>query len=79
MSTLANKPTASAVDVSFTDDELIVTLADARRVAAPLEWFPRLLKATPDQRANWRLIGRGVGIHWEDVDEDISVRSLLAL
>ena len=79
MSTLASKPTASAVDVSFTDDELIVTLADARRVAAPLEWFPRLLQATPDQRANWRLIGRGVGIHWEDVDEDISVRSLLAL
>ncbi len=79
MSTLASKPIASAVDVSFTDDELIVTLADARRVAAPLEWFPRLLQATPDQRANWRLIGRGVGIHWEDVDEDISVRSLLAL
>ncbi len=79
MSTLANRPIADAVDVSFTDDELIVTLADARRVAAPLEWFPRLLQATPDQRANWRLIGRGVGIHWEDVDEDISVRSLLAL
>ena len=47
-------------------------------VSAPLEWFPRLLRATPAQRANWRLIGRGVGIHWEDVDEDISVRSLLA-
>jgi hypothetical protein len=79
MSTLASKPVADAVDVSFTDDELIVTLADARRVSAPLEWFPRLLRATPAQRANWRLIGRGVGIHWEDVDEDISVRSLLAI
>ena len=78
MSTLANKPVADAVDVSFTDDELVVTFADARRVAAPLEWFPRLLQATPAQRANWRLIGKGVGIHWEDVDEDISVRSLLA-
>jgi len=44
-----------------------------------LEWFPRLLAATPVQRANWRLIGRGVGIHWEDIDEDISVRSLLAI
>jgi len=79
MSTLASKPVADAVDVSFTDDELIVTLADARRVSAPLEWFPRLLCASPKQRSNWRLIGRGVGIHWEDVDEDISVRSLLAI
>jgi len=79
MSTLASKPVADAVDVSFTDVELIVTLADARRVSAPLEWFPRLLSASPKQRSNWRLIGRGVGIHWEDVDEDISVRSLLAI
>ena len=79
MSTLASKPIADAVDVSFTDDELVVTLADARRVSTPLEWFPRLLAATPAQRSNWRLIGRGVGIHWEDIDEDISVRSLLAI
>jgi hypothetical protein len=79
MNTLRIKPVADAVDVSFTDDELIVTLADARRVSAPLEWFPRLLSASPKQRSNWRLIGRGVGIHWEDVDEDISVRSLLAI
>ena len=73
MSTLASKPVADAVDVECTDDELIVTLVDGRRVSAPLAWFPRLLRATPKQRANWRLIGRGVGIHWEDVDEDISV------
>jgi len=79
MSTLTIKPVADAVDVSFTDEELIVTLADARRISAPLEWFPRLLCASPKQRSNWRLIGRGVGIHWEDVDEDISVRSLLAI
>jgi hypothetical protein len=79
MSTSASKPLADAVDVSFTDDALIVTLADARCVSAPLEWFPRLLSATPAQRANWRLIGRGIGIHWEDIDEDISVRSLLAM
>ena len=77
MSTLASKPVADAVDVKCTDDELIVTLVDGRRVSAPLAWFPRLLRATPKQRANWRLIGRGVGIHWDDVDEDISVRSLL--
>jgi uncharacterized protein DUF2442 len=57
--------------------QLIVTLVDGRRVSAPLAWFPRLLRATPKQRANWRLIGRGIGIHWDDVDEDISVRSLL--
>ncbi len=79
MSTLASKPLADAVDVAFTDDELIVTLADARRVSAPLEWFPRLRSASPEQRGNWRLIGCGIGIHWEDLDEDISVRSLLAL
>ena len=79
MSTLVSKPVADAVSVAFTDSEIVVTLADARRISAPLEWFPRLLRATPAQRANWRLVGRGVGIHWEDVDEDVSVRSLLAI
>jgi hypothetical protein len=78
MSTLISKPVADATDVSFTDDELVVTLVDGRRVSAPLAWFPRLLGATAAQRKNWRLIGGGVGIHWDDVDEDISVRSLLA-
>ncbi len=68
MSTLISKPVADAV-VSCTDDELIVTLVDGRKVSAPLEWFPRLLRATPQQRAKWRLIGGGVGIHWQDVDE----------
>ena len=78
MSTLISKPIADAVEVAFNDDELIVTLVDGRRVSAPLAWFPRLLSASPAQRKNWRLIGGGVGIHWDDVDEDISVRSLLA-
>ena len=78
MSTLANKPVADAVDVACTADELVVTLADGRRVSAPLVWFPRLLGATPVQRAKWRLIGKGVGIHWDELDEDISIRSLLA-
>lgn len=77
-STLTSKPMADAVDVAFTRDSLVVTLADGRSVAAPLEWFPRLQKATAKQRRNWRLIGGGIGIHWNDVDEDISVRSLLA-
>jgi hypothetical protein len=70
-------PEPLAVDVSCTDDALRVTLADGREISAPLVWFPRLLKATPEQKAEWRLIGGGVGIHWEAVDEDISVESLL--
>jgi hypothetical protein len=68
---------ATAVDVTVTDDRLVVTLADGRELAAPLAWFPPLLEATDEQRRNWRLIGRGHGIHWPDVDEDISITSLL--
>jgi hypothetical protein len=67
----------TAIDVAVTDDRLVVTLADGREVAAPLVWFPRLLDATTEQRRNWRLIGRGNGIHWPDIDEDVSVASLL--
>ena len=69
---------ADAVGVTFTEDALVVALADGRQVSAPLEWFPRLRSATAKQRKNWRIIGGGVGFHWEDLDEDISVRSLLA-
>ncbi len=68
---------ATAVDVTVTDDRLSVTLADGRELAVPLSWFPRLREATEAQRRNWRLIGRGQGIHWPEVDEDISVASLL--
>ena len=68
---------ALASDVHVTDDELIVVLVDGRRIAAPIVWFPRLLGASPAARANWRLIGEGIGIHWPDVDEDISVNGLL--
>ena len=68
---------ATAVDVTVTDDRVLVVLADGRELAAPLAWFPRLADATAEQRRNWRLIGRGHGIHWPDVDEDISVASLL--
>jgi len=77
MSTSAIDVEPLAVDVSCTDDALRVTLADGREISAPLVWFPRLLKATPDERTVWRLIGGGIGIHWEAVDEDISVESLL--
>jgi hypothetical protein len=78
MSTLAIKVDPLAVEVSVSTDALHVSLADGREVSAPLAWFPRLLKATKEQRENWRLIGGGIGIHWEDVDEDISVESLLS-
>jgi len=78
MSTLAVKFEPLAVEASCTGDVLHVVLADGREVSAPLAWFPRLKKATDEQRRNWRLIGGGVGIHWEAMDEDISVESLLA-
>jgi len=68
-----------AVDVACSNSALRVVLADGREVSVPLLWFPRLMKATPAQRENWRLIGPGIGIHWEDVDEDIAVETLLAL
>ena len=77
MSTLAVNVEPLAVDVTCTDDALRVVLADGREVAVPLVWFPRLLDATPEQRKEWRLIGGGIGIHWESVDEDVSVESLL--
>ena len=79
MNTLAiqiEMPRARCVVVS--DDTLSVDLADGRSISVPIEWFPRLLHATAEERAKWRVIGNGVGIHWEDIDEDISVEGLLA-
>src|SRR5216684_9402848 len=69
---------AIAKGVTVGDEALIVDLADARTITVPLAWFPGLAHGTPAERANWRLIGGGVGIHWPDLDEDISVASLLA-
>jgi hypothetical protein len=66
-----------ATDVETSEDELTVSLADGRRISVPLVWFPRLLGATADERAEYRLIGGGEGIHWPRVDEDISVAGLL--
>ena len=65
-------------DVTVSNDTLRVDLSDGRSIAVPLAWFPRLLHASAVERKRWRLIGRGVGIHWEDIDEDISVEGLLA-
>ncbi len=67
-----------AENVRVTKDTLSVDLSDGRTISVPLEWFPRLVHAAPEERNNWRLIGRGHGIHWENIDEDISVEGLLA-
>jgi len=64
--------------VSVTEDSIVVDLSDGRTLTVPLAWYPRLLHGTPEERSNWRLIGRGDGIHWPELDEDISVRGLLA-
>lgn len=78
MNTFLNNPTISfAKNVSFKDDMICVSLMDGREINVPLTWFPKLSNATSEQLNNWRLIGRGVGIHWEDLDEDISVSGLL--
>lgn len=68
----------TALDISVTRDTLTVDLSDGRTISVPLEWFPRLVHATIEERNNWRLIGKGDGIHWKDIDEDINVEGLLA-
>jgi hypothetical protein len=77
MSTSEGRPGERVKDVRFTQDSLVVDLLDGRTISVPLVWYPRLLSATPAQRANWRLAGAGFGIHWPDVDEDLSVEGLL--
>jgi hypothetical protein len=64
-------------DVRVTDDTLSVDLFDGRTITVPLAWYPRLLHATPEQQANWRIAGAGYGIHWPDLDEDLSTQGLL--
>jgi hypothetical protein len=71
-------PVARAQDVTVTEDTLTVELDDGRSISVPLAWYPRLVHGTPEERANWRLIGQGTGIHWPALDEDISVENLLA-
>jgi len=67
-----------ATDVRVGGTELVVILSDGRRLGVPLDWFPRLRDATPAQLARWELLGGGEGIHWPEIDEDISVAGLLA-
>jgi hypothetical protein len=79
MPILANRLSAEALSVEFVGDSMRVVLTDGREISAPLEWFPRLRDACDAQRLNWRLIGRGEGVHWADLDEDVSVNALLGL
>jgi len=69
---------ALAENVKVDDDTLVVDLADGRTISVPIAWFPRLAQGSRAEQSHWRLIGRGEGIHWPDLDEDISIRSLLA-
>jgi hypothetical protein len=78
MSILRNK-IAQATKVYFDAKRMHVCLSDGREISVPLDWFPRLHSATNEQRQGWELIGRGVGVHWEAIDEDISVAGLLGL
>lgn len=82
MSTSANdferRPLPAVTAVTVTDDALQLELSDGRTVSAPLAWYPRLAHGTPAERSHWRLIGRGDGVHWPDLDEDISVEGVLA-
>ncbi|MBM3888605.1 MAG: DUF2442 domain-containing protein [Verrucomicrobia bacterium] len=79
MTTLAiDRTMTRATSVRVTEDTLVIDLADGRSVSAPLAWYPRLMQGSLAERGNWRLIGGGEGIHWPDLDEDISVEGILA-
>ncbi|WP_439481026.1 DUF2442 domain-containing protein [Cyclobacterium plantarum] len=77
MSTLTDKKINRAKKVWFTEEMLYGLLEDGREIGAPIEWFPKLRQASKELLTNWRLIGGGIGIHWESLDEDLSVNGLL--
>lgn len=77
MNTLTIYKSCIASDLWFEGDKIYVSLDDGREIAVPVEWFPTLRDATFEQRNNWRFIGGGEGIHWEDLDEDVLVEGLL--
>lgn len=77
MSILATAADERVADVRCDDQRLTVDLMDGRTISAPLAWYPRLLTATPQQRARWEISGGGYGIHWPDIDEDLSTEGLL--
>lgn len=77
ISALRHDPVAT--DIQFEPSAMRIFLADGRELSVPLAWFPRLRDATAQQRQNWRLIGKGEGVHWPDLDEDVSINSLFGL
>ena len=77
MGTLAQHADERVESVSFSNDSLVVGLRDGRQISVPLEWFPRLANATPEELNNWKVCGGGYGIHWPDLDEDLSTEGLL--
>ena len=77
MNTLTIESKAAIQHVEVTEDSLVVDLADGRTVSIPVAWYPRLMHGTPEERSHWRIIGKGEGIHWPDLDEDISVENIL--
>ena len=77
MSTSEPRPGERVKDVRFTEDCLVVDLMDGRTISVPLVWYPRLLNATREQRDKWEICGAGYGIHWPDIDEDLSSEGLL--
>lgn len=77
MNTLIDKKNEKAIKAWFDKNMLYVLLEDGRELGTPLEWFPKLQSATREQLENYRLIGNGIGIHWEELDEDISIKGLL--
>lgn len=77
MATSAGNAGERVKHVQCTEDSLVVDLVDGRTITVPLAWYPRLLAATPEQRTNWKIGGGGFGIHWPDVDEDLSTEGLL--
>lgn len=78
MNTLVLETNPLATNITVTDEELTVNLADGRRITVPLAWYPRLLNATTAERQNWRLLGDGYAMEWPDIDEHIGVEGLLA-
>jgi Protein of unknown function (DUF2442) len=78
-SLVVRAPDVRARGIEFIPDALVVHLEDGRSLTVPLEWFPRLRDATPEARCHWELMGHGLGIHWPELDEDLSVAGLLGL
>ena len=77
MNTSVISKSTNGLDIIFTDSKMMVILEDGRELSVPINWFPRLQSATVNQLNNWRFIGKGEGIHWEDIDEDILIENLL--